>query len=332
MNKENKIDIFDIIEEEIISNHFIKENNNYYYVSPFKGKIKIIGCNILPNYDDIELIQIRDTNNFQIILRPIGSFLKDDLIKKSKNVKILHPKGDMVCFILENGKQLYIDSAEDWSGELFSFLKDININCPSKQYGGKLTNLKGIHGDKIDKYEYIPTEEELLKIKQKKLPKDFNLLIEIKSHLDKTPLTFTINETILDMIILSSLSAGIKIVTSLLCINTYNEIEQLIYYLKKLGLSYIHLYDIKQWNKNYLQKNLWIIIDDAENWPRKFFDDIIRWFDKDIYQSSGGSNITFIFDIKNNLQFTNCLSKSRDASIPIVITKEHIKSKSMIES
>ena len=137
-----EIDKFDEIEEILQPSRFEQIGKEFYYISLFRGRVRITKAMILPNYEDVEIIQLLSEPERPIIMRQKGSNAHEERIKQAKLVRKWIPKGDVVIFGFENGKSVYIDSGDDPSGGILELVKAIVKTCGVEKSGGKPTTLR----------------------------------------------------------------------------------------------------------------------------------------------------------------------------------------------
>ena len=174
---------------------------------------------------------------------------------------------------------------------------------------------------------------------KKEASKDFNPIDAINQSIEKY-CSFTLEEPINLVIATNAIPFGLGVTTSFLCMDTYEEMQQIIYCLKRIGTGYIHIRNEKEFKDEYFEKRTWLIIDNAEKFPLAFFKKIDKWFDEKLDSSQVNKttckmldipNIKLIFKIKTKPQLIDAMSKCKRSTIPIILKPSmiHWKDKKM---
>jgi len=104
---------------------FIFIDDELYYDSPTRGKIRVIEVQLLPNYGDVELVLLFKGEDVEALTRQIGSKYGEEKIKDVNSVTLYHPLGDVVSFHLEDGRSIHMDLGCDPGYKLKRLVNEI---------------------------------------------------------------------------------------------------------------------------------------------------------------------------------------------------------------
>ena len=122
--KDYSADLDEIFTQPVL---FVEDEEGLWYISPTRGKIRVLEVRLMLKSDDVECINYIKNGKAYSVIKLVDSKELDDVLRGENIVERWRPIGPLVIFILEDGRCLFMDAGRDSTGDMRRLLKAISM-------------------------------------------------------------------------------------------------------------------------------------------------------------------------------------------------------------